>query len=143
MDRSDIDMMILKRAGIAKLEEALEKKKIPAFVGPYNTTNEPYFVEEASLISIESEITDTTLQDPLVCAIMDRIKFVESRDGGYYPDGHHVDEEESILANNNLGFITKYWHMKREDGTPYIFYKTECDEEHYIKKALQELCNHQ
>lgn len=136
MDKPDIDMMILKRAGIAKLEEALQNKKAPAFVGPYSTTNEPYFIETRAIISIDSEIVDFTAQDPLICAIMSQIKLIESHDGGYFPQGSY-----DRLANNRLGFITRYWHEKRPDGTPYIRYRTECNdhETRYIEKALQEL----
>jgi len=135
----DIDMMILKKIGIAKIEEALKSKQNETVL-PTPGNEEPYFVEKNYLLDVK-EIIDPDAQDPFTRAILDRIACIKKRDGGYYPHRRHLNDIETVLPNNKLGDYTNYWRETKENGTPYIRYQFACDHEYVLLKALQKLRN--
>jgi|GEM_PF-2906788 len=134
----DIDMMVLKKIGTAKIEEALKKSVQQQAILPSNSYRGRYSVETDYLLEIEAEIIDTTEQDSLTRAIMAKIEFIEKRDGGYYPH-HRFKGDAIIMPKNKLDDYTTYWRERNKGGMPCIRYHFACEHKLFLEKALQAL----
>ncbi len=143
MDNQSIDMMVLKKAGIEALREAIRNSHPPIkaeYLGSFGRgTGEKVLLPGMTFDQSHTIYIGDTQEDPFVTAVWRKIKEIESV-GGYHHRSWLSHDGTHVRPTNCLDINTRYWReIDKDTDAPYILVTSRFCEPELCKKALVEL----